>query len=145
VPLARPLAATAEGPVADAASRSSLVMVIDDDVTVLEAVRLTLESFGYRVLAAGSPTAALAALQASDSLPDAVVTDYQLGDGVNGLDTLALLRSEAGRFLPGIVLTGDTSGGKLRAQASAHGIEVLLKPVMPQQLESALDRCLGRR
>jgi CheY-like chemotaxis protein/anti-sigma regulatory factor (Ser/Thr protein kinase) len=143
VPRGAPAAAHAVAASTASAPARSLVMVIDDDDAVLEAVRLTLETFGYRVVAARSQTAALSALDDPACAPEAVVTDFRLGDDANGLDTLALLRGRLGWKVPGVVLTGDTSGGRLNEVAGEHGIEVLRKPVTPGELESALDRCLG--
>lgn len=139
VPIAGAQAVEADDPAA-ALETGSLVLVIDDDATVLEAVQLTVESFGYRVIAAQSRAAAMEAARATS--PQAVVTDLQLGDGTNGVETLAQLRAVVGRALPAIVLTGDTSGGKLRELADHEGILVLNKPVKPRELELALERCL---
>jgi PAS domain S-box-containing protein len=117
-----------------------VVMVIDDDAAVLEAVHLTIESFGYRVVAVQTQSEALRAARDRASPPDAVVTDLQLGDRTNGLDTLKLMRGVLRRNVPAILLTGDTSNG-----AVAEGLEVLNKPVQPKDLERALARCVAAR
>jgi PAS domain S-box-containing protein len=68
------------------------VLVIDDEQTVLEITRQTLETFGYQVLTARDGAEGIALYSADDPVVDAVVTDLMMpvlgGEAVNA----ALLR-----------------------------------------------------
>ena len=46
--------------------------------------------------------------------PDLVVADYNLPNGVNGLQVVAGLRETLGQKIPAIILTGDISTDTLR-------------------------------
>jgi PAS domain S-box-containing protein len=145
VPVATPDAAPLPRETVPTAVAQKLILAVDDDSTVLDAVRLTLESFGYHVLSADGESSARCALRTSAERPAAIVTDFQLGEGANGLDLLKRLRGELGFHLPGVILSGDTSTARLREIAMAEGIEVLRKPVTPDDLAAALGRCLSGR
>jgi two-component system KDP operon response regulator KdpE len=69
---------------------SHLVLVIDDEVQLVRAVRTILESRGYEVVEAGTGAQAMDALLSRT--PDLIVLDLTLPD-TDGLDLLVRLRS----------------------------------------------------
>ena len=73
--------------------------------------------------------------------PDFILADYNLPNGMNGLEAIAKLRGNLGRDIPAIVLTGDISTGALRAIADDK-IEQLNKPVNLIELTDAIKRLL---
>ena len=71
--------------------------------------------------------------------PDLVVADYNLPNGLNGLEMLAALQRQLGHAVPAIVPTGDISTDSLR-RIAAHGCVHLNKPVRaPELLRLAQD------
>jgi len=141
VPEAEPKqAATPEGPVAAEASGLS-VLVIEDDDFAREAMQELLESWHYRVRAVATPEQAYASL-AQDGVPDIVVSDYRLGQGENGLETIAQLRHLAGFDIPACLMSGDTDAQLMQAAVEA-GLTLLHKPVRPAKLRSLLRRLLA--
>ena len=68
-----------------------VVLVIDDERTILEGLQVVLANWGARVMAAQSRAEALALADAWDQPPDIVVSDLLLQGGDNGLDVIAAL------------------------------------------------------
>ncbi|MDM0013910.1 hybrid sensor histidine kinase/response regulator [Variovorax sp. J22P168] len=117
-----------------------LVLVIDDERTILEGLQVVLSNWGARVMAAQSRTEALALADAWERPPDVVVSDLLLQGGDNGLDVLAALERHPRGIRPGtarLLVTGETKPDRLREVASA-GVTVLYKPVSPRVLRQAI-------
>ena len=108
----------------------TFVAVIDDDLSMREAVSGILSSYGLNVLAFDGGTAFLAS-DALDRVFCAVV-DIQM-PGLGGLDVQRRL-AEAGSDLPLIFMTA-LDDGRVRAEAMAGGaLGYLGKPVDGAQL-----------
>jgi len=76
-------------------------------------------------------------LAADGFAPGLVVCDLYLADGENGGDALQRLRAAAGRALPALLLSGDSSDAA-RSLARVEGVRMLLKPVDPDELLAEL-------
>ncbi|MFM8989956.1 MAG: response regulator, partial [Alphaproteobacteria bacterium] len=100
------------------------------------ASRRWLAARGLDVAAAATGAEALR-LAADGFAPDLVVCDLHLADGENGVDALQRLRAAAGRALPALLLSGDSSDAA-RALARVEGVRMLLKPVDPDELLAEL-------
>jgi signal transduction histidine kinase/CheY-like chemotaxis protein len=112
-----------------------LVLVLDDDSIVREAMAELLRDWGYEVLLAATLDEALAV--AAGRLPDLLVVDYRLPGDVTGGDAIQALHARAERSIPALVITGDTAPDRLR-EATARGYPFLHKPVQPAKLRSTL-------
>lgn len=119
-------------------------MVIDDEVTVLQAFNILLDAWGYDVLAAESEEA-VDKVKGRDGAPHLalhlIVADYRLREGRTGLQAIQRLRSMVGHEVPSIIITGDTSTENLN-EARACGLTVLQKPVPPPHLHAVLTQTL---
>ncbi len=118
------------------------VLVIEDDAAVRDALNLLLTLDGYPTWVAESAAGAedLFALHGAEI--DVVISDYQLGNGRNGLELVEKLRAAAGRDLPAVILSGDTSP----VLASIHTVSrvvLLRKPVNARQLILKLEELFG--
>lgn len=120
---------------------AGLVVVIDDDPPVLEALALVIEDAGFDVVAVTTAEAARAALRGRR--PDIVIADYRLETGLTGSDVIRMLRAEFGRTIPGILLTGDTSPER-QTDAHADHLHLLHKPVLPGTLIALLRKVRSR-
>lgn len=121
---------------------SRLVMIIDDEATVLRGLRLVLEEWGFEVLAATSEDEAIALLERLHRQPQAIVADYRLRDGRTGTDAIRHIRDLFHAAIPSIIITGDTAPERLR-EAEASGLSILHKPVQPPQLHILLNETMG--
>jgi signal transduction histidine kinase/CheY-like chemotaxis protein len=122
---------------------AGVVLVVDDDPMVLEAMRGLLEGWGYRVITGGSHEA-IAALVAVAPTPDLIIADFHLSGGRTGMETIAHIRAAYGAEIPAFLVSGDTSPERLQ-QARAQGYTLLHKPVSPMTLRSLAVKLGGPR
>ena len=112
------------------------ILLVDDHIDSVGAMRLFLEANGYRVTTAESVKTALQAA-ALDGF-DLLVSDIGLPDG-SGEDLVRQLRQE-GHDLPSIALSGyGTQQDIDRSRAAGFQVH-LIKPVSAQQLRTAIDQ-----
>jgi CheY-like chemotaxis protein len=71
-----------------------------------------------------------------------MVVDFRLGNGSDGLATIARLRAHFGREIPALIVSGASGSGEL-ARIEASGILLLHKPLPPARLRSTLAHLLG--
>ncbi len=146
VPRAIPDAAQSEAPDLSPPSATfggALIAVIDDETTVVEAMREWLAQSGAVVVGAASGEEMLIALGECGRYPDLIVVDYRLAGGALGTDAVALLRHELGVHIPAMLISGDSSAEAISAMR-ASSLHVLLKPVLPRELHLLVERLLSR-
>ncbi|HUR90835.1 MAG TPA: CHASE domain-containing protein [Ramlibacter sp.] len=115
---------------------TGLVLVIDDDPQLTEAMRRLLREWGHEAITADGLDAAVEA--AASARIGLVITDYQLGPRTTGVDAIDAIRKRIGREVPAIVVTGDT-GTRAADHARSKGIPLLLKPVDANALLALVD------
>jgi CheY-like chemotaxis protein len=123
------------------ADHVALVVVIEDEAIVMIGYQMLFESWGYRVVAAGSADDVLANLPLDGSTPDVIIADYRLKDGQTGVAAIRSIQEAFGKVIPAILITGDTGAERLR-EAAASGLPILHKPVNGTQLRDLLRRSL---
>jgi PAS domain S-box-containing protein len=119
-----------------------LILVVDDEVTVREAVRSTLELHGYRVAVAAEGTEALAIYENRRTEIRAVVTDMMMA-GMDGPKLVKALRQLDVR-LPVIGMTGLSERAGMKGMDALKLPVVLTKPFSGPKLLAALNQALGR-
>ncbi|MEQ1803054.1 MAG: ATP-binding protein [Gammaproteobacteria bacterium] len=132
---ARPAAARPDVP-------KPAVLIIEDDAAVRDALDLVLTLEGYPTRVADSAVAAMETFASHGAEIDVVVSDFHLGAGRNGLELLEEMRGEAGRDLPAVILSGDTSPVLARI-GSVSRVVLLRKPVDARQLIVQLEELFG--
>jgi DNA-binding NtrC family response regulator len=121
---------------------SPTVLVVDDEPSIADGLRVTLESEGYAVRIAATVRAALAGLEVGGI--QAAIVDLMLPDG----DGLALTRDLKRRdpALEVIVITAYGSVRKaMEATKGAGAYYVLEKPFDPDEVVGLLGRALEHR
>ncbi len=118
-------------------------LAIDDEPLVLKSLAMTLEALGHRVTAAASADDAVAQLDGSDG-PDAIIADYRLRDGENGVAAVGAVWRHLGESVPALILTGDTAPDRVM-EIHRSGLKVLHKPIGVQDLLDALDGVIAAR
>jgi DNA-binding NtrC family response regulator len=122
--------------------RSQTILVVDDEKTIADGLRLTLESEGYGVRTAGSVREAMGAMVQSEL--HAAIVDLMLPDG----DGLQLTRELKRRdpILEVIVITAYGSVRKaMEATKGAGAFHVLEKPFDPDELLGLIENALEHR
>jgi signal transduction histidine kinase/ActR/RegA family two-component response regulator len=115
----------------------TLVVVVDDEAAILDAMRLLLESWGCTVITAASGAQALERVVDLSRAPDVLVCDYRLPAHVDGISVIESLRAEFNEDIPAMLITGDTGPEHIRGIA-ASGLLVLHKPLQEDELRSHL-------
>jgi len=115
------------------------VLVIDDDAAIRTAMSELLAAWQCECRTAESEEEALALLSAFT--PALILADYRLRGHRTGQEALDAIRQRLGRHVPAIIITGDTAADRLRT-AHASGTALLHKPVVPQELQAAIDALL---
>jgi FixJ family two-component response regulator len=116
------------------------VFVVDDDVSVREALRTLIRWLGLRCETFESAAAFLRAER--PDTPSCLVLDVHL-PGISGLDLPAELE-RSGRPLPIVFITGEgTIPMGIRAMKSG-AVEFLTKPFDERELLAAIEQALGR-
>jgi DNA-binding response OmpR family regulator len=114
---------------------SKRVLIVEDDFALRRMWRLALNFAGFEILEAGDGVEALYLIE--QHLPDLVVLDL----GLPRLDGLSVLQEIAAhaftRHIPIVVVTASTDD---LAQVDVPCI--LRKPFTPEQLETAIRKCL---
>jgi CheY-like chemotaxis protein len=110
------------------------VLVVDNDLAILDAMQALLEQWGVRVLKAPGTSEALRLL--SCETIDAVLADYHLGDGSNGLELLQRVAEIQGRAMAALITADHTA--ELTRAARRAGVPLLHKPVRPAALRALL-------
>jgi two-component system CheB/CheR fusion protein len=123
------------------APRTGAILVIEDDPEVRDLLELFLKDDGYRVTAAPDGVAALVLMTHGTIRPDLILADFNLPNGLNGLQVIAKIRERFHYQVPGIILTGDISTGTVRGIALQDCVQ-LVKPVKLTELAQAIQRML---
>ncbi len=116
------------------------VLVIEDDEPIREGMRQTLATWNCAPMLAAHADEAIAQY-GSEPPPDALLVDFRLPLGRDGLDAIRRLRAIYGRDVPAIVVSGESSSEEL-ARITAAGFMLLHKPVAPAKLRAALSYLL---
>jgi len=121
--------------------RGGLILVVEDDPLVREAMRSLLTSWDNDVLVAGSGAEMLERVAECATRPDLILCDYRLPDDENGIDVVGRLRAEYNEDIPAILITGDTASDRLQ-KARDSGFVVLSKPVARSKLRAAIGNAM---
>ena len=123
-------------PVADPIGvRGLCVLCVDNDSAILDGMEALLGGWGVLVLKARGSSEALALAAAIDL--DAVLVDYHLDDGSDGLELLRRLNERRDTALAGGLITAD-HGAHVALAARAQGYPLLHKPIRPAALRALL-------
>lgn len=127
-------------PVQQATFLSALlhILVIDDEASVQEGMRILLTSLGSRVSTADSTDTAAAA--AAADRPDLILADLRLRGEDNGLIAIRAVRALY-PDTPAILISGDTAPDRLR-EAEEAGIPLLHKPLHADVLKQAIAKAM---
>jgi len=136
----KPLAETNNRPV-EGARRSGEVLIVEDDPDVRELLEAFLRDEGHRTATAPDGIVALDLVRRGSVRPDLVLSDYNLPEGLDGVQFAAKLRDVLHRHIPVLILTGDISSKALRGIAAQDCIR-LTKPVRLPELARTIQELL---
>jgi two-component system, OmpR family, KDP operon response regulator KdpE len=120
-------------------SAARRVLVCDDELQILRALKVVLRDAGFEVEATATARGALDA--AAVRMPDAAIVDLILPDG-NGVDVCAELRSWS--EIPILVLSAIGEEEEKVAALEAGADDYVTKPFGPRELVARLNAVLRR-
>ena len=132
----------ADDGIAEGAHRTGAILVVEDDPEVRDLLELVLKDEGHRAATAPDGIAALELVARGTVRPDLILADYNLPNGMDGLQVAAKLREKLHREIPVIILTGDISTGTLRDIALQDCVQ-LNKPVKLKEMTQVIQRLLA--
>ena len=109
------------------------ILLVEDNVSVLNATVHLLQLWGYQVLTAANADDALDVVIQAAQAPFMAILDYRLPGESNGVELHAELCRTLGRNLPGILVTGDSSIKRLQ-EVQACDLPLLHKPINTNEL-----------
>jgi DNA-binding response OmpR family regulator len=115
------------------------VLLVEDDATIREMTRLSLERDGFRVETAGDGHAGLAAFLAAP--PDLVLLDVML-PGLDGVSVCRTIRESS--VVPVVMLTARTDAVDVVLGLEAGADDYVTKPFQPSVLAARLRAVLRR-
>src|ERR1700682_2494198 len=117
----------------DLGRHMSRILIVEDDPSLRNLLRLIFEVAGYEVAEAGHGRAALDLIE-GPLLPDIVTTDLMM-PVMNGNELIRRLRSEARTASIPIVVVSANAGAAEGVPASERGADALVsKPFVPASL-----------
>lgn len=135
-----PQSAVAES--ASPTASSGLILVIDDETAILEAMRSLLSEWGHEVVVAGSCQQMLERIGRLRTRPVLIICDYRLRGAENGIEVIERLQLEFNHAIPAMLITGDTGPERLM-EAQKSGFLLLHKPVPRGKLRAAIGNLTG--
>jgi PAS domain S-box-containing protein len=117
------------------------VLCVDNDRPILDGMEALLATWGVVVIKATSAAEALRL--AAEGHIDAVLADYHLGSGIDGLELLQRLHAPDKPDFAAALITAD-HGADVEALARTAGYPLLYKPLRPAALRALLGAFRSR-
>lgn len=140
--VARDESADANNVAVAAAGCGQVIMIVDDDSTLVAIAEELLAALAYEPVGFTDPALALEALRENPSGYDALISDQQMSNTMRGTDlarAVRVFRSD----LPIVLITAHRDA-HLKDRAEAAGVhEILDKPLRSEQLRDVLARVLA--
>jgi len=124
---------------AASALATGLVLIVDDEPTVLDATSMLLKLEGFEVLTAANENEALRCM--SNRVPDLLITDYHLRNKRTGVDVIRAVRGQSSIAVPVILVSGDTSDAIV--VNDLEDTSFLTKPVNTDELMEEIHKRIG--
>lgn len=122
---------------------TGLVLVVDDEIAIRQAMASLLGGWGHQVVAAGSGDEALRHMANCPKKPDLIISDLRLRDHETGIEVIERMRAEYNDTIPAMLITGDTSAARI-SDAQKGGLLVLHKPVPNAKLRAAIANLMHK-
>jgi two-component system CheB/CheR fusion protein len=123
---------------------SGKILIVEDDADMRALLEDLLVNSGYRVAAAPDGISAIQCISKKAIKPDLILADYNLPNGMNGIQVAGELREKLKDDIPIIILTGDISTETLQDIAQKDFVQ-LNKPVKFDELRRTIERLLPDR
>jgi PAS domain S-box-containing protein len=123
------------------AGNTSRILLVEDEPSVRNAMRMLLDIEGYHVTIAATAEEALQLLRGSNTF-DLLVTDYHLDGGRTGTQVIAAAREIRSDSFKAILVTGDTSSAVREMRGDAN-LRITSKPINSDELLALVKALLA--
>jgi len=141
LPEAEPVQAAQDESAPEFEDPGGRVLIVEDDAIALRSLEAALADWGYEPVAAPTGEEALRVAEAEGWRFGAIVADQHLGAGLTGVNTAKEIVRRSARYMPALILTGDTSKEGI-SEISASGFQIMHKPTAPESLRRSLARLM---
>lgn len=121
---------------------NEVVLVVEDEASLLNMTRSALENFGYRVLAAATPSQAITFAKEYDGSIELLMTDVIMPE-MNGLELAKLIRASC-PAIKVLFMSGYTSNVIVHHGVLDEGVDYLQKPFTMQLLANKVREVLEK-
>lgn len=104
------------------------VLYVDDDINCLHAVDILLSGIGVEMIAVAGKDELQELLVDKQLKIDAVIVDYNIESGFNGIDAIKLITGKLKRAAPALVVTAEVDE-KIMDEIEQSGYQYIKKPV----------------
>jgi DNA-binding response OmpR family regulator len=118
------------------------VLIVEDDAILRFSLEALAEVWGFDALGAADAEDAMEQAVGADMRIDAIITDYRMGPGMNGVQFVKEIERRAGRRFPALILTGETTESSLTDIANS-GIDLAHKPISEEELREKVSMMLA--
>jgi signal transduction histidine kinase len=118
------------------------VLIVEDDPILRFSLESLAEDCGFDALAAADGDDALEQAVSAEMRFDAILTDYRMGPGMNGVQLVKEIERRACRRFPALILTGETTEASLTDVAES-GIDLAHKPINEEVLREKVSMMLA--
>jgi CheY-like chemotaxis protein len=123
-------------------SQQKIVLIVDDESSLVQLCRIVLESAGYVVRGAYNGAQALRMLN-EEERPDLVLLDVMM-PGMNGIEVCRQIKTDFQSRAPLIVMyTADNSDSTRRDSLEAGANDLLTKEIPIYELPSRINKYLA--
>lgn len=117
-------------------SSEPLVLIIDDDVVILDAMSEVLSTYDIKVKTAENGEYAIDTIK-SGLAPDMIISDYRM-PGLSGIEVVTKIRKLMSIETPVVIMTGDASFNTIK-DSNLNNCTVLRKPIDMLQLITLIE------
>lgn len=114
------------------------IMIVDDDIEVRYAMKILVESWGCKTIMAESHQDLFDQISL-DEVPDAIISDLNLPDNINGETLIKNVRDFFSQSIPAMLVTGNTKPRQSEFSGESE-MMLLYKPLQAAQIRLALSR-----
>ena len=136
-----PSAIYAEQPKNESLLDDKVIMVIDDEEDIRDAMSELLVRWGASKLICCSDGEEVTRALANRQDLDLILADYRLRNNTNGVDLINQIRENFSKAIPAILITGDTGPDALN-NIRRSGTPFIHKPIKPAKLKLLIQRLL---
>jgi CheY-like chemotaxis protein len=132
--------ATSKAPL-DVDGRRLRLLIVEDDALIAMDLAVSVSELGGQVVSV-AVSARDAMRLAEEMVPDVVLMDVRLRGEPDGIEAAQLIQRR--ESIPIVFVTGNSDAETMRRMRQLGGAQIILKPVLINELRDAIIRAAGR-